>query len=110
MPQAGELAAWRRLTLTPGLGGPSVRTLLSAFGLPSQVLGTSQATLARTVGEAVAARLRAGDCAPEVDAALAWAAQPGHAIVTLADADCPRGASRSRNLRCSGTSAGRPGS
>jgi DNA processing protein len=91
MPQEGELAAWLRLTLTPGLGGQGIRKLLSAFGLPSQVLRTSHATLARTVGEAIAARLRTDEREPDVDAALAWATQPGNAIVTLADADYPRG-------------------
>ncbi len=91
MPQEGELAAWLRLTLTPGLGGQGIRKLLSEFGLPSQVLRTSHATLARTVGEAIATRLRSDECGPDVDAALAWAEQPGNSIVTLADGDYPRG-------------------
>ena len=91
MPQEGELAAWLRLTLTPGLGGQGIRKLLSEFGLPSQVLRTSHATLARTVGEAIATRLRTDERGPDVDAALAWAEQPGNSIVTLADADYPRG-------------------
>jgi hypothetical protein len=29
-----ELAAWLRLTLTPGVGNATVRKLLAAFGLP----------------------------------------------------------------------------
>ena len=90
MPQEGELAAWLRLTLTPGLGGQVLRKLLAEFGLPSQVLGTSHAVLARTVGESLATRLCGDERAPEVAAALDWAAQPGNALVTLADAAYPR--------------------
>jgi len=91
MPREGELAAWLRLTLTSGLGGQGIRRLLAEFGLPSQVLGASHAALARTVGEAIATRLRTDERAPDVEAALEWAAQPGNAIITLADAAYPRG-------------------
>ena len=77
--------------------------------MPSQVLHTSHATLARTVGDAIATRLRSDECGPDVDAALAWAEQPGNSIVTLADADVPAAAySRFRILRCSCTYAGAP--
>ena len=91
MPREGELAAWLRLTLTSGLGGQGIRKLLAEFGLPSQVLGASHAALARTVGEAIATRLRADERAPDVEAALAWAARPGNSIITLADTAYPRG-------------------
>jgi DNA processing protein len=85
MPHDGELAAWLRLTLVPGLGGQRLRSLLSAFGLPSQVLGASRAALARALGEELAARLLSDENAAGVDAALAWAALPGNAIVALGD-------------------------
>src|SRR5512134_1757597 len=90
MPHDGELAAWLRLTLVPGLGGEGLRKLLSGFGLPSQVLATPRATLARALGDSLATRLLSDDSAASVAAALAWAAQPGNAIVTLADAAYPR--------------------
>jgi DNA processing protein len=90
MPHDGELAAWFRLTLVPGLGGEGLRKLLAAFGLPSQVLATPRAALARVLGEALATRLLSDESLPGVEAALAWAAQPGNAIVTLADAAYPR--------------------
>jgi DNA processing protein len=90
MPHDGELAAWLRLTLVPGLGGQRLRHLLTAFGLPSQVLSAPRAALARALGDELVARLLSGASAPGVDAALAWAAQPGNAIVTLADAAYPR--------------------
>ena len=32
-----ELAAWLRLTLSPGVGNTAVRKLLAAFGLPQAI-------------------------------------------------------------------------
>jgi DNA processing protein len=90
MPHDGELAAWLRLTLVPGLGGQGLRKLLSEFGLPLQVLAASRAALTRALGDALAARLLSTDTAESVEAALAWAAQPGNAIITLADDGYPR--------------------
>lgn len=89
MPDA-ELGAWLRLTLVPGLGGQGLRKLLGDFGLPSQVLGAGRAALARSVGDTLAQRIVAEDSAAAIDAALAWAAAPGHSIVTLADAAYPK--------------------
>jgi DNA processing protein len=90
MPQDSDLAAWLRLTLVPGLGDQGVRKLLSQFGLPSQALAAPRSDLARALGEPLAARLLADERAADIEAALRWAAQPGHAIVTLADAAYPR--------------------
>ena len=89
MPDAG-FGAWLRLTLVPGLGGQGLRKLLGDFGLPSQVLGAGRAALVRSVGDALAQRIAAEDGAAAVDAALDWAAAPGHSIVTLADAAYPK--------------------
>jgi DNA processing protein len=89
MPPDAGLAAWLRLTLVPGLGGQTLRKLLSEFGLPEQVLAASRSAVARTVGEALASRI--GDADPaSVERALAWSVQPGHSVVTLADDDYPR--------------------
>jgi DNA processing protein len=85
-----ELAAWLRLALVPGLGGQSLRRLLSEFGLPSRVLDAGRAALARCVGEELASRIAGNDTTAAVDAALRWVEVPGHAIVTLADRDYPR--------------------
>jgi DNA processing protein len=90
MPHDGELAAWIRLTLVPGLGGQALRTLLSAFGLPSQVLAAPHRALSRALGDDLATRVLSGENAPGVDAALAWAAQTGNSILTLADTVYPR--------------------
>jgi DNA processing protein len=90
MPHDGELAAWLRLTLVPGVGGRGLRKLLAELGLPSQVLAAGRGTLAAIVGEPLADRIVADDGRAGVDAALQWASQPGCAVVTLADAAYPR--------------------
>jgi DNA processing protein len=85
-----ELPAWLRLALVPGLGGQTLRKLLSEFGLPSQALAAGRAALARSVGEALAERIvAADDQSTALAAALRWADAPGHAVVTLADRDYP---------------------
>lgn len=85
---AAHTAAWLRLALTPGLGGPALRRLLAEFGLPAQVLAAPTGALAAVVGERLAAQIRAGE-PPGLDAALAWANEPGNSIVTLADPTYP---------------------
>jgi DNA processing protein len=44
-----ELAAWLRLTLTPGVGNGSARKLLAAFGLPQALFEQPCATLQQVV-------------------------------------------------------------
>lgn len=44
-----ELAAWLRLTLTPGVGNGSARKLLAAFGLPESIFTQPISTLAQVV-------------------------------------------------------------
>jgi len=83
-------AGWLRLTLVTGVGGQSQRSLLKEFGLPDNVFQASRADLQRIVSPAVAERLLDEDVSAQVDAALAWAAQPGNGLLTLADAAYPR--------------------
>ena len=64
--------------------------MLSAFGLPENILGASLASLARAVPESVARALLETDRRDDVERALEWAARPNHRILTLADADYPR--------------------
>jgi len=90
VPGSSELAAWLRLTLAPGIGGEAQRQLLSAHGLPDQIFAASAATLARTISLAQTERLLAHDAKGEIDAARAWADEPGNAILTLADKDYPQ--------------------
>jgi DNA processing protein len=90
VPGAHDLAAWLRLTLAPGIGGETQRKLLSVFGPPDQVFSASVATLARTIPLKQAEQLFSHDFQEKIDAALAWAAEPGNAILTLADTAYPQ--------------------
>ncbi len=85
-----ELAAWIKLSLVPGLGGQSLRRLLTAFGLPQQVLAVGPGALARIVSAEIAGRILSDLDSPAVAAALEWAAADGHAVLTLADGDYPQ--------------------
>ena len=87
----GELAAWLRLTLTPGVGPVAVRRLLAAFGLPQQALGQTARALSAVIGARSAHALLAPDAEREraVARALDWAEAPGQRLLTLADAHYP---------------------
>ena len=54
-----ELAAWLRLTLTPGVGNETSRKLLAAFGLPQGVFRQSLAALQQVVTPSQAMQLKA---------------------------------------------------
>ena len=86
------LAPWLRLMLTDGLGGESARKLLGRFGMPENIFQGSRAELASLVGARVAAALTMPISSIKqaaIDASLTWAEQPGHCILTLADAAYP---------------------
>lgn len=91
-----ELAAWLRLSLTPGIGNASARKLLAVFGLPDALFGQSTTALLQVVNAGQAAALRAEP--PELAALLeltwAWLQEAGEAgamrqIVVLGDPDYP---------------------
>lgn len=85
------LASWLQLTLAPGLGAAAIRGLLAQFGLPENIFAAPRQQLERTAGPAAAAALlRSEETAAAVQHALRWAEAPGHAVVTLADANYPR--------------------
>lgn len=84
------LASWLQLALTPGLGPVAIRQLLKRYGLPEQVLARPRSELAQLVHRAVVESLDSAEVAAAVTSASEWAAQPGHAVVTLADEDYPR--------------------
>ncbi|MFM2276006.1 MAG: hypothetical protein RL211_1878 [Pseudomonadota bacterium] len=63
-----ELAAWLRLTLTPGVGNGSARKLLAAFGLPESIFTQPIAALAQVVSRKQATSLHAEP--PELAALL----------------------------------------
>ena len=90
MNDSGDLAAWIELSLVPGLGSSRFRSLLSAFGLPAQVLQATRARLSRVVPEALAAGILERGRGPDVEKALRWAERPGCAVLTLADGAYPK--------------------
>lgn len=95
-----ELAAWLRLSVTPGVGRTAARRLLAAFGLPQAVFAQSVQALERCVSPAQARALRTQPEGFEDLCARTWAwlhaadagpAQgPAHALLSLADAAYPR--------------------
>jgi DNA processing protein len=84
------LASWLQLALTPGLGPATFQRMLRQFGLPQAVLARKRAELASFTAPAVLAALDSEAVAQAVRRSLAWAEQPGHSIVTLADEAYPR--------------------
>jgi DNA processing protein len=87
-----ELAAWLRLTLTPGVGNGAARKLMAAFGLPQAVFEQPGSALAQVVNSTQVQALR---CEPPELAALlattwAWLQQDDpqglrHQLVVLGD-------------------------
>lgn len=87
-----EVAAWLRLTTTPGVTALTARRLLAAFGLPQAVLAQAPARLREVAGAAAVRALCAppdADMAARIDRTLQWLAEPGHSLLTMADAGYP---------------------
>ena len=90
MSASDDLAHWLRLTLIPGIGGEGQRRLLRAFGDPAAIFAATGGALRGVLGSALAERLVNHDASRDIEAGRAWAAQPGHHILTLADAAYPQ--------------------
>jgi DNA processing protein len=86
---AAALQHWISVGLVPGIGPATYRALLSAFGLPGNILAASRSQLARVVSDDMAAAILANDRVEDIDRTLDWAAKPNHHILTLADATYP---------------------
>jgi DNA processing protein len=84
------LASWLQLTLTPGLGPAALRSLLREYGLPQEVLARKRAELASHAPPGALEALDSEAVRASVARALDWAQQPGHALVTFADAAYPK--------------------
>lgn len=82
--------AWLRLTLINGLGGASIRQLLSAFGTPQQVFDTGALELRRHVAPDIASSIAAGGNAEAARKTLDWLLDPANHVVTLGDEDYPQ--------------------
>ncbi|WP_234418843.1 DNA-processing protein DprA [Parazoarcus communis] len=74
----------------PGLGPERQRKLLAAFGLPSGIFAHSRSSIAAVIGGEGADLLLAPCERTAVDAALAWSAEAGNHILTLADSAYPQ--------------------
>ena len=85
-----DAADWIDLSLVPGLGPVGYRTLLSAFGLPGEVLAASRSQIDRIVGPSIADSIKRRDRQAAVDSAIAWLEKPAHHLLTLADASYPK--------------------
>ncbi|WP_034298266.1 DNA-processing protein DprA [Herbaspirillum sp. RV1423] len=88
-----ELSNWIRFTQTEGVGVEAARRLLSAFGMPADIFAAAFDDLRAATSERIARALLKPPSPMmqnNVQRALEWAAQPGHRIVTLADAAYPQ--------------------
>ena len=86
---AAALHYWISVSLVPGIGPARYRALLSAFGLPGNILAASRSQLERIVSTDMAAAILANDRRESIERTLAWAAQPNHHVLTLADTTYP---------------------
>lgn len=92
MPDASELGAWLRLTLTPTVGRTAARRLLAAFGSPEAVFDAVPAAQREVAGATVAAALARPleDHADRCRSVLAWLkGGEQRTIVTLGEALYP---------------------
>ncbi|AVR87009.1 DNA-processing protein DprA [Thauera aromatica] len=85
-----DLAHWLRLSAVPGLGAAHQRSLLAAFGLPQHIFAASRSALAAVVGSEAAAAVLAPPPLERIEQGLAWAAESGNRLLTLADDAYPR--------------------
>jgi DNA processing protein len=84
-----ELAEWLRLTLVPGVGAERQRQLLAAFGPPDRIFAAGRGAIAGVIGAPLADRLLDTDSDAAVTTALAWAREPGNAILCLGEQAYP---------------------
>ncbi len=94
--QQDDLAAWLRLTLTPGVGNVTARKLLAAFGLPQAVFAQTATALRQVVSAAQTQALQSvpPELAKLADVTWRWLHEAPTTgvqrhIVTLGDADYP---------------------
>jgi len=88
---AAELAGWLRLSTTPGVSRRRARRLLAHFGLPPAIFAASYAQLCALAGDTAAAALQRAPHGLEqqLAATVAWLAQAGCHLLTLADPAYP---------------------
>src|SRR5436190_7168570 len=84
------LASWLQLSLTPGLGASTLRSLLKQFGLPQALLSRGRSALAAHLPPATLEALYSPRVEQAVARALQWATLEDHHVITLADETYPR--------------------
>lgn len=87
------VAGWLRLEQTTGVGPDTARKLLSAFGMPENILSAGFAALRKVVPERIAQALASppsDDTLALIERTQAWADHPGNHVLTLADAGYPK--------------------
>lgn len=95
--ERAELAAWLRLSLTPGVGNHAARSLLAAFGLPDAVFRQGTEALQQVVSadQARALAREPEDLATRLETTWQWLHAPDaterRRLLTLADAEYPAG-------------------
>ena len=87
---SADLPDWLRLAAVPGLGAERQRSLLAAFGLPRHIFAAGRSALAGVIGRELADAVLAPPPDELIERALAWAAEPGSHVLTLADEAYPR--------------------
>ncbi|MBB5017350.1 DNA processing protein [Chitinivorax tropicus] len=87
----GEYQPWLRLGLIPGLSAPAQLSLLKAFGSPDAVCGASRTQLAPHLKPKQLDAFLAGPNETLLSQTLTWLAEPNNHLITLADADYPKG-------------------
>ncbi len=92
-----ELAAWLRLTLTPGVGNGTARKLLAAFGLPQAIFEQPHSALTQVVSSNQASALRSTppELASLLDTTWDWQQQDNplglrHQVLALGDSGYPQ--------------------
>ncbi|MCU7917629.1 MAG: DNA-processing protein DprA [Candidatus Thiodiazotropha sp. (ex Epidulcina cf. delphinae)] len=86
---ASDAEAWLLVSQASGIGNRYFQRLLAHFGTPQAILRASQGELQElgipqpAIDNLLAQNLR------EIQPSLAWLAQPGHRLLTLAEADYP---------------------
>ena len=93
-PANDDLRAWLNLTLANGIGARTQQQLLRAFGHPAAILDAGLSAVAGVIGIKTAQNLFDGRQQEAqqalIEQTLAWLAEPGHHIITLADTHYPQ--------------------
>lgn len=90
MADRDEARYWLALSFIPGLGGETFRRLLSTFGPPENIFSASSAQLRAACDKKIADAIAHGLDESALAPAIAWLAEPGNHLITLADAEYPQ--------------------